>query len=188
MVVVCVGAGPWCPSDPTNRCDCRQSVDTIRLLLKVLRTAVIARCNIMYLDELRYSGRIFLAVSSSKKARLARRPRLYALHYFYWGAATISAWRAPGCAARHENARCRGRVEVPGHARCMWTYGVYVTVCAGCAATHAWRNSTKWHGRLLRLQHGSQPRGHVHVRCCAGAWVDRQRDIFRCDDGVTDQR
>ena len=105
-----------------------------------------------------------------------------------WGAATISAWRAPGCAARHENARCRGRVEVPGHARCMWTYGVYVTVCAGCAATHAWRNSTKWHGRLLRLQHGSQPRGHVHVRCCAGAWVDRQRDIFRCDDGVTDQR
>ena len=105
-----------------------------------------------------------------------------------WGAATISAWRAPGCAARHENARCRGRVDVPGHARCMWTYGVYVTVCAGCAATHAWRNSTKWHGRLLRLQHGSQPRGHVHVRCCAGAWVDRQRDIFRCDDGVTDQR
>ena len=119
---------------------------------------------------------------------LARRRILYALHYFYWGAATISAWRAPGCAARHENARCRGRVEVPGHARCMWTYGVYVTVCAGCAATHAWRNSTKWHGRLLRLQHGSQPRGHVHVRCCAGAWVDRQRDIFRCDDGVTDQR
>ena len=107
---------------------------------------------------------------------------------FCWRAATISAWRAPGCAARHENARCRGRVEVPGHARCMWTYGVYVTVCAGCAATHAWRNSTKWHGRLLRLQHGSQPRGHVHVRCCAGAWVDRQRDIFRCDDGVTDQR
>ena len=40
--------GPWCLSDPTNRCDCRQSVDTIRLLLKVLRTVVIARCNIMY--------------------------------------------------------------------------------------------------------------------------------------------